>query len=1496
MESPARRSLSRRHKMPEAASGRRIRRSDSNISSTSSDIQVASGSQPPRDNTTTPVQSTTSHPGLRRRHVTAVVKRRVLVIRNLKAHQFPAGDTASLNAHVNNVNDMAPPAMPIDDEEGPNHRGTYSKAYTLRHPEFTWIHRGQGRYLPSASVRTPGLKTERSAASPASFGTPSGRATTSLHQREPFGIGKGSAQRSMSRDPRGSMRGRPADATADAIYSGSQHLSKPTDGPSNFNQQVALHGDDVFDDGDADATGRTHSNQDPNLASRDTSQMLGTLEDSASQRRALYAMGGDAAVSWTDQPDHMRFKTTDSDAAGTSTKLQAADGSLAPQSGLKRKVASISDPASSERPSRRQRIDTDSAGVAEEGFVDDRSLVRAKELTADERYHLPRRQACDTATPEDNDHEGESEEWQGFSDNEEEHSEAGSDINNDKVAREGSARTGARRTGVADEATGQAFTSVDIETHATTPDRQQTAGRAAGVSDKVEGEGVERTDPLQQTPKLRQRLSRSSNTDGHAEIDEEAIDDEENDIGSNDNMNAGDELFPAGSEGVSTDPNGVRTYSREVVDVILHHYPNQEFYHTGNSWWKRGRRPRAKKGAGRGTNEYGGGDDDRTPSAPTAATPALRTRAQQTPANPPAFTTPATAPAASTSLDPHTLTYKKKDIQRLYPGEEYHHVGNGWYRRGAGPGRRASQALSQALPEPELDARGTVDKETTLQYPHIEWQHRGNGRYRRKDQLEAPASLAATVPRRSRASMVEDEDEDSLFIPETNPSDRLRRRRKSTGFAVDDDDDDDEEEEEEEEQEADEEMDYHDDAEQNDQSQPHQLFFKDYVDAHPNIEFHHRGQGRYALGPRPKRSIAPPAAPTPPPVQPEPAVDPNQKFTTSYVDKHPDITFHHKGQGRWVMGMPDRNAPNYNKIAIRGPGAAFRDSRQAEEPAATKEVEEDSDNEMIGNFLDSTTAVPGATTLMVKAQIEQWPQFTWHYIGGGKWSRMEKKEYDRLKAAKNAKETADRNAQLGRGSAKRKRRGEIEGAEAQLERETEEAERNTAEFANGTQSPPVRKSKVQKTSRVHLRGGESMPQFEAPSKTSTPKPQMLEPEQDIVLSHKLTSYYGDTWDPVLSGDHLDAADRYLRANYSPTTGFAPIVASLEKFDPAVRSTGNLYTLAKHTQAQLQAMQDEYLQLDKIVAPHSKVPRKPAKGGRLPVDSEMYEDQKEAVLYDYEFDKRKIGYQDPDAQKTLRDADGRELRKRRVRGPAGELLNGIDGADVVAVQQTGMFGQPEKITGKRAVRPVSRFDGVVADSGRKRKSGTGNGNSGASTPVPVAAAVPSGNGSSVAVLPVARKDAAQPQPVVYGDYVAPTKGRWAGHVPKAVVKANKRVEELKRQSGTPSGLASSGGGANTDTTTATGESTHAAAGTNGLSTPTPATGQRSVTPGGSQVRKGRPPGSKNLHKRKDAGIPKGPRKPKKTEGEGGANEGASGGLENGGGSQGQGAEVVNTIES
>jgi len=52
------------------------------------------------------------------------------------------------------ASDLAADADGSSPEDGPNHRGTYSKAYVEKHPEIRWMHRGQGRYLPASHAKT----------------------------------------------------------------------------------------------------------------------------------------------------------------------------------------------------------------------------------------------------------------------------------------------------------------------------------------------------------------------------------------------------------------------------------------------------------------------------------------------------------------------------------------------------------------------------------------------------------------------------------------------------------------------------------------------------------------------------------------------------------------------------------------------------------------------------------------------------------------------------------------------------------------------------------------------------------------------------------------------------------------------------------------------------------------------------------------------------------------------------------------------------------------------------------------------------------------------------------------------------------------------------------------------------------------------------------------------------------------------------------------------
>lgn len=164
-----------------------------------------------------------------------------------------------------------------------------------------------------------------------------------------------------------------------------------------------------------------------------------------------------------------------------------------------------------------------------------------------------------------------------------------------------------------------------------------------------------------------------------------------------------------------------------------------------------------------------------------------------------------------------------------------------------------------------------------------------------------------------------------------------------------------------------------------------ELFDKAYVEAHPEETFHHRGQGRYARGPRPpKASISTQSARNlfgqsattaqAPQVDviatkndgaqhnkqpaPESTVEgdqpatfgldaddraeetgdtdtqqspvtqqqtPIEQLSFEYVLQHPDETFHHRGRGTWARGLPPSGSSV--KTGVRGPGAdAWKES------------------------------------------------------------------------------------------------------------------------------------------------------------------------------------------------------------------------------------------------------------------------------------------------------------------------------------------------------------------------------------------------------------------------------------------------------------------------------------------------------------------------------------------------------------------------------------------
>ncbi|KAH7030229.1 hypothetical protein B0J12DRAFT_704315 [Macrophomina phaseolina] len=296
----------------------------------------------------------------------------------------------------------------------------------------------------------------------------------------------------------------------------------------------------------------------------------------------------------------------------------------------------------------------------------------------------------------------------------------------------------------------------------------------------------------------------------------------------------------------------------------------------------------------------------------------------------------------------------------------------------------------------------------------------------------------------------------------------------------------------------------------------------------------------------------------------------------------------------------------------------------------------------------------------------------------------------------------------------------------------------------------------------------------SPPREPRPKPTYVDEElEDDDLPPPFTNTPGTPSESEVDDD----ANRILRKRFDYMTNPQRFIAALTKYAPSERTFDVLYTLAENTQAALKAWQDEYLAIDKRVAVHANNgPRKPVNGGRVPVDPQVFDDQKEADIYSYVYDARKPpGTQDPFGQRIGTDyVGGRELRHRRTRDVTAEDL-----------------AQSEEEVGKRKRRAAQRFDGTADTGSRTRKRD----HDGSETPEP-------------------------PGPRKRGKVGSASKGQ--AYVPA-------RIREMRGESAM---------------TTSASEDDDTYEGT--------------PEPRGPGRRRGRPPGSKNLAQRKDAGIKKGPR--------------------------------------
>lgn len=180
--------MRRRNGLQGSSSGEQMRRTDSNLSSTSSDIEVAPGrskrpspSQPPQRNLSSNGGLTILEDIDSYAKCSAEVKDGRLLVARLTPLKLqtvldrPSKNASHLTPNHFTTNGMKAVDDADDDDDsgggggggghdddgdeadggirGPNARGTYSKEYTLRHPEIKWVHRGQGRYLPASEIK-----------------------------------------------------------------------------------------------------------------------------------------------------------------------------------------------------------------------------------------------------------------------------------------------------------------------------------------------------------------------------------------------------------------------------------------------------------------------------------------------------------------------------------------------------------------------------------------------------------------------------------------------------------------------------------------------------------------------------------------------------------------------------------------------------------------------------------------------------------------------------------------------------------------------------------------------------------------------------------------------------------------------------------------------------------------------------------------------------------------------------------------------------------------------------------------------------------------------------------------------------------------------------------------------------------------------------------------------------------------------------------------------
>ncbi|KAL5117136.1 hypothetical protein ACEQ8H_004961 [Pleosporales sp. CAS-2024a] len=345
--------------------------------------------------------------------------------------------------------------------------------------------------------------------------------------------------------------------------------------------------------------------------------------------------------------------------------------------------------------------------------------------------------------------------------------------------------------------------------------------------------------------------------------------------------------------------------------------------------------------------------------------------------------------------------------------------------------------------------------------------------------------------------------------------------------------------------------------------------------------------------------------------------------------------------------------------------------------------------------------------------------------------------------------------------------------------------------------PSTKRSKALTVPRLHFSSNSATqtPRTATPAESVVPK--LLRPEDDVLTDSDLPEPWIEDAPAPIEAECEDRADFLLQTRYKPMVDVQEVIATLTKFQVSQRSTQSLYALAENTQNILRQWQDQYLVLDARTAPHMHPAKKACNGGRIPMATDVFEVMKEADLYGYNYDpKKNPEAQDPWAQRPgAEKSGGRELRTRRNR----------DMLDSAPVSEEEEQEDGEGRASRRQRRAPRKFDGSETGTGAntpKKNNGWGG-------------------ARKKGVSRFAKNASETPEP----------EGRPTKRARTAASNLlHQRIQEMREAS-----LVSTGSGDDESSAMEVDEYSD------------------------NNVKRGRPAGSKNLARRSDYGVKKGPRK-------------------------------------